>query len=761
MHLRGRLSAERKDVKICIASPDIVGPIANGGVGTACTALAQTLAAAGHSVTLFYTSTYLERGGVEQWKAFYAGFGVELMVLSKSALPPVHIAPTVYDEDNISRAYHVYQQLKERDFDLIHFVDYIGLGYFAALAKSQGLRFRDTTLVVTTHAPTLWSRLQNARPLDDISYLVRDRLERGLVQLCDLVISPSRYMLEWLRSQDWSLPEQQVVLPNLLPMKQQEASCAPRAPSTAPIKEIVFFGRLEPRKGLLIFCDAIDRLSDRLPPHVSISFLGKLSRDYPQDLLEARTGRWKRPVTFHTGFDTFEAVDYLKGEGRLAVLAALSDNSPYTVLECLSYRIPFISSNVGGVPELIDAPDHARTLFAPTPRDLAARLASVVEGPVGSFPPAKPAHDIAAVRQAHLALYDRLAEERAQQPASPAVASGKPPLVSVNILHFERPDGLQRALASIERQSYPNIEIVVVDNGSRGSAACTFLDRLEASGRPGLKVLRLGENLYEPSGRNAGAEISSGQYLLFMDDDNVAKPHEVEVFCRAAEQSGADILTCFNDHFATDAPPERDEEALKRFVVLGDCGPVGLLLNSYGDLNCFCRRDRFLEIGGFLVDGCFNHAEDWRFFAKAWSRGLRLAVVPEALIWYRTTGGAWGQGWRKRDRGGALLRAAQTYLEEAPPESAPFLYLAQGLFWKAVTAETSRRNLRNEVDDLRRDKERLAEALAQQNLASEVLLNNYRALAEFVSTALDQQPGQTPEMQRALMQIRRVAQKYR
>src|SRR5689334_14716920 len=41
--------------KVCIATPDIVGPIRNGGVGTAYTSLARALAKAGHDVTILYT----------------------------------------------------------------------------------------------------------------------------------------------------------------------------------------------------------------------------------------------------------------------------------------------------------------------------------------------------------------------------------------------------------------------------------------------------------------------------------------------------------------------------------------------------------------------------------------------------------------------------------------------------------------------------------------------------------------------------------
>ena len=45
-----------RKLRVCIASFDFVGPVRNGGVGTAFTSLAEALAAAGHEVTLLYVS---------------------------------------------------------------------------------------------------------------------------------------------------------------------------------------------------------------------------------------------------------------------------------------------------------------------------------------------------------------------------------------------------------------------------------------------------------------------------------------------------------------------------------------------------------------------------------------------------------------------------------------------------------------------------------------------------------------------------------
>ena len=57
-------------------------------------------------------------------------------------------------------------------------------------------------------------------------------------------------------------------------------------------------------------------------------------------------------------------------------MPSLQENSPNTVYECLEQGIPFIASNVGGVPELIAPDDHARVLFEPTRRGARGKAAS-------------------------------------------------------------------------------------------------------------------------------------------------------------------------------------------------------------------------------------------------------------------------------------------------------------------------------------------------------------------------------------------------
>lgn len=258
-----------------------------------------------------------------------------------------------------------------------------------------------------------------------------------------------------------------------------------------------------------------------------------------------------------------------------------------------------------------------------------------------------------------------------------AVPPPRLPLVSVCLVHHDRPRLLRQALASLEAQDYPHFEIVLVDDGSRTAVGRQFLAQLEplflARGWPLIRQA----NRYLGAARNTAARHARGEYLLFMDDDNLAKPNELSVLVRAAEHSGADILTTFMDFFAGERPSPRP---LCRWLFAGVDSPVGVARNCYGDANALVRRDTFLQVGGFTEEQGVTH-EDWEFFARAVLRGHRLEVVPEALFWYRRTPGSMIQTTSSARNHARSLRP---FLECAPPAYRDLLRLTQGLALRAT-----------------------------------------------------------------------------
>lgn len=92
--------------------------------------------------------------------------------------------------------------------------------------------------------------------------------------------------------------------------------------------------------------------------------------------------------------------------------------------------------------------------------------------------------------------------------------SGK--LVSIIIPTFNRRHSLVRCLNSLQKISYHNTEIIVVDNGSTDDSVAILKKKF-----PKVTIVKLPENLGAVGSRNAGIKLARGDYLLFVDDDNI------------------------------------------------------------------------------------------------------------------------------------------------------------------------------------------------------------------------------------------------
>ena len=138
-----------------------------------------------------------------------------------------------------------------------------------------------------------------------------------------------------------------------------------------PVDEIVFFGRLETRKGLELFCQAITLLlGEGGTRPCRIAFLGKIGEVAGASALAhiaEASATWGIPWMIRNDLDTEGAKGFLAKPGRLAVIASVIENSPYTVLECLAAGQAFLAADVGGVRELIDVRDQAHVVFERTP----------------------------------------------------------------------------------------------------------------------------------------------------------------------------------------------------------------------------------------------------------------------------------------------------------------------------------------------------------------------------------------------------------
>jgi glycosyltransferase involved in cell wall biosynthesis len=363
---------------VCIVTSELIGPFKNGGVGTSMTGLAELLASDGLPVTVLYTGTvWAPEIKLERWKKHYAARGIELEALSidgmKSLAGPLR-------DCGFGIPSLVYDYLSRRRFDVIHFNDCCGEGSLALAAKKLGLAFEDSLLVVALHSPSRWVFELNHVLPDNRLAAAFDYGERLSLACADVLWSPSEYLLDWVSAHRFELPEQTFVQQYVMPAAGYPEVTHGR---TSIPNEIVFFGRLEERKGLRLFCNAIDALRDELAArNITVTFLGKpeTCAGMPSlDYIATRALHWQFPIRTLTSLGQPEALQYLRDGAKLAVMPSPFDNSPCTVYEALASGIPFLATRTGGIPELVADDDRDRVLFDHSTAGLRNALLDAIE----------------------------------------------------------------------------------------------------------------------------------------------------------------------------------------------------------------------------------------------------------------------------------------------------------------------------------------------------------------------------------------------
>jgi O-antigen biosynthesis protein len=587
-------------LRICIATYEFVGPTKTGGIGTAYTSLAEALAEAGHEVRVLYLGLRTpedEKAPFSHWVEHYAERGIDLVELPEPGLPRVF-----YGHFEAKRSYLAYLWLaeadRERPWDVIHFPETLGHGYYTQLAKRQGWAFERATIAIGIHSSTFWVVETNRTTYLTGQEFAADFLERTSVALADVVISPSAYMVDWMKSKGWSLPERLFIQQYV----RSRVVAEPAAERHGRIGEFVFFGRLETRKGIRLFCDALDQLaSEGGFPDVVITFMGKqtpVDHEWAARFIRRRSaeGGWPWEVKIIDDYDQPQAVAYLRGDGddvrRLAVMPSLVDNTPNTVMEALALRIPFIASRVGGTAELVHPLDLGRSTFDPRGRGGASDLAAALRDAAAAsdFRPPRPAVEPDPNEFVHLDWHAGVARVSREAPVS------------------EEPD-----LAAVRVIS------VVTQNGAGAGAT---IESLEAQDHPGLTVVPVSGEAGRPDALNRGARAGSGDYLLFLRSGAVAEPNLVSSLVRVARRTGADVV----------APAARWSVGADEGIRPPEGGPpvAGLFYRAFGDGGYLIRRDAFESLGGFDPD--VEPAEDHHLLCRAALQGRRIETVPEPLL---------------------------------------------------------------------------------------------------------------------------------
>lgn len=177
--------------------------------------------------------------------------------------------------------------------------------------------------------------------------------------------------------------------------------------------------------------------------------------------------------------------------------------------------------------------------------------------------------------------------------------------VSVVIPHYQRESLLEEAILSVQRQSFPPKEIIVVDDGSPSppNALC---------GRLGVRLLSMDHCGMPGAVRNRGVESVQTPWVAFLDSDDVWMPQKLEFQRRLLEENPGATLCHTKEIWqrGTTIVSQKKQRHQREGNIFNDClkkciiGPSTVLL----------KRSTFQELGGFHEG--LEIAEDYELWLR-------------------------------------------------------------------------------------------------------------------------------------------------
>lgn len=212
------------------------------------------------------------------------------------------------------------------------------------------------------------------------------------------------------------------------------------------------------------------------------------------------------------------------------------------------------------------------------------------------------------------------------------------PLVSIVIVNWNDAKWLRDCLESLVATGYPNLEIILVDNGSTDDSVA--LIRREFSD---VQVLENKENLGFARANNQGILASRGEYVVLLNADTKVGKGWVQEQVKVMEADpkigmcGGKMLLMREPGKINSAGMVLLRNGLTRHIGDGeiDRGQYNQQREVFGVAGAcaFCRREMLDQIG-LLDEDFFAYSEDLDLCWRAWLRGWKCVYVPTAIVYH-------------------------------------------------------------------------------------------------------------------------------
>jgi len=610
-------------------------PAFGGGIATYVHAMSRTLAARGHDVTVVTVTTrsYPFRQTDE------GVLVIRLPLVPRSGPEPMATLHA-WQTRAASVADILTKLLRADPPDLIEFADYRGEGTAFLSGVSAGER---PVCVVRLHTPLcVLNKYNTGHPPDR----VLEEYENHAILAADHLVCPSEALVREIREH---IPNLDAI--SILPYPADPAFLEhPNHSEPAEGQEVLYVGRLEERKGVQTLVHAAATFFEACPEARLVMIGGDTALSPTQPsmrrvLLDALPERFHARLELPGAIPRRELVDrYLRA--AFCVFPSLFENFPNTCLEAMCLGRPVIGTTNSGMAEMIEDGVSGILVESGDVGQLAEamirlhRMAPDQRGEMGRAARRRVIEkyhpDVIAAEVER--LYGGMIERHPYRPVRKARITERPRRVAVVIPCFNQGAFLPEAIESVHAQTYPNVECVVVDDGSTDPQT---VDVLAEFRRRGIRVVSQ-ENQGLPSARNAGVRATDTDFFVPLDADDRLHPRFIErLLGPLLENPGLGYCYSYVQLFGA-------EDRLWRCPAYD---PHRLLIENLSNPAAVVRRAAFDEVGGYHPD-MVHGFEDWDFWIALLSVGYQGHLVPEPLLEYR------------RHPGGSMLTQAQTRREE-------------------------------------------------------------------------------------------------
>jgi glycosyltransferase involved in cell wall biosynthesis len=195
-----------------------------------------------------------------------------------------------------------------------------------------------------------------------------------------------------------------------------------------------------------------------------------------------------------------------------------------------------------------------------------------------------------------------------------------PVLVTAVITTRARPLHVAEALASVHAETYEDVECVVVDDDGTFDPGSVRLDKP-------IRVLR-GEMAGVAHARNVGLAAARGEFVIFLDDDDVALPNRISTLVDTATRNHADLAFGMTRRSSVVLPSVPTH--LASFGAVGFCD----ILTCAPHINAVLVRTEALRAaGGFDADA--SHFDDWSAWLRLVDRNAAMCSIPDVVAEWR------------------------------------------------------------------------------------------------------------------------------